>query len=152
MAVTKTIIKNTNLETVVKIGGTAGSATITLATDCLASTQALSGGTQTVDIITAQVTGNLNSAINVVRNSIPVLAFAPEHNGLFNFEGNGFRDSTANTSDIVVTVAGAEAHIYLTLRKVGGYATKVEEATYGAYEDVTRVGASTTASGSPDKV
>lgn len=152
MAVTKTIIKNTNLETVVKIGGTAGSATITLATDCLASTQTLSGGTQTVDIITAQVTGNLNSAINVVRNSIAVLAFAPENNGLFNFEGNGFRDTVANTSDIVVTVAGAEAHIYLTLRKVGGYATKVEEATYGAYEDVTRVGASTTASGSPDKV
>lgn len=152
MAVTKTILKNTNLETVVKISGTAASATISLATDCLASTQALSGATQTVDIITSQVTGLLNSSITVVRNSLPVLAFAPENNGLFNFEGNGYRDTVGNTSDIVVTIAGAEAHIYLTLRKVGGYATKVEEATYGAYEDVTRVGASTTASGSPDKV
>ena len=107
---------------------------------------------QTADIITAQVTGLLNSSITVVRNSLPVLAFAPENNGNFNFEGNGFRDTVGNTSDIVVTIAGAEAHIYLTIRKVGGYATKVETATLGAYDDETRVGASTTISGSPDKV
>ena len=41
MAVTKTILKNTNLETVIKIAGTAGSATIDLQTDCVAGTQAL---------------------------------------------------------------------------------------------------------------
>jgi thioredoxin reductase (NADPH) len=33
-----------------------------------------------------------------------------------------------------------------------GWATKVEESTYGSYDDPTRVGASTTISGSPDKV
>ena len=152
MAVTKTIIKNTNQETIVKVGGTAGSATIALATDCLASTQALDGATQTADIVTCQVTGLLTSAVTIVRNSVPVLAFAPENSGLFDFEGQGHRDNVQNTKDLVVTISGAEAHIYITLRKIGGYATKVETATYGAYDDETRVGASTTVSGSPDKV
>ena len=152
MAVTKTIIKNTNQETIVKVGGTSGSATISLATDCLAATQALDGATQTVDICSSQVTGLLSSAITVVRNSVPVLAFAPENSGIFDFEGMGHRDSVQNTKDIVVTVSGAEAHIYLTLRKLGGYASTVETAVYGQYDDNTRVGASTTMSGSPDKV
>lgn len=140
MAVTKTIIKNTNQETIVKVGGTSGSATISLATDCLASTQALDGASQSVDIVSAQVTGLLSSGITVVRNSVAVLAFAPENSGSFNYEGNGFRDNIQNTKDIVVTVSGAEAHIYLTLRKVGGYATKVETAQFGSYDDNTVVG------------
>jgi len=140
MAVTKTIIKNTNQETIVKVGGTAGSATIALATDCLATTQALDGATQSVDIVTAQVNGLLSSSITIVRNAIPVMAFAPENSGVFNFEGNGFRDSVENTKDIVVTVSGAEAHVYLTLRKVGGYATKVETANFGAKDNEAVVG------------
>jgi hypothetical protein len=140
MAVTKTIIKNTNQETIVKVGGTAGSATISLATDCLATTQALDGATQTVDIVSAQTTGLLNSAITVVRNSVAILAFAPENSGIFNYEGNGFRDNVQNTKDIVVTVSGAEAHIYLTLRKIGGYASTVETAQFGSYDNNTVVG------------
>jgi hypothetical protein len=37
-------------------------------------------------------------------------------------------------------VAGAEAHIYLTLRKVGGYASTVETAQFGSYDNNTVVG------------
>jgi len=140
MAVTKTIIKNTNQETIIKVGGTAGSATISLATDCLASTQALDGATQTVDIVTVQTNGLLNSGITVVRNSVAVMAFAPENSATFNFEGNGLRDTVQNTKDLVVTISGAEAHIYLTLRKVGGYATKVETAEFGSYDNPAVVG------------
>jgi hypothetical protein len=140
MAVTKTILKNTNQETIVKIGGTAGSATIDLQTDCLASTQALDGATQRVEICTAIVTGLLSSAVTIVRNSVPVLAFAGENSAIFDFEGQGFRDNTEVTSDIVVNIAGAEAHVILTLRKTGGYATKVETATFGSYDDKTAVG------------
>jgi hypothetical protein len=140
MAVTKTIIKNTNQETVVKVGGTAGSATIDLQTDCLASTQALSGDTQTVNIISSVHTGLLNSAITVTRNAVPVLAIAAENNGKILLNDIGFVDTQENTSDIVVTIAGAEAHIYLTLRKVSGYATKVETAQFSIYDDTTKVG------------
>jgi hypothetical protein len=140
MAVTKTVIKNTNQETVVKIGGTAGSATIDLQTDCLADTQALSGNTQTVNIVSTVHSGLLSSAITVTRNSVPILAIAAENNGKMVLNDMGFVDTQENTSDIVVTIAGSEAHIFLKLSKVGGYATKVETATYSIYDDVTKVG------------
>jgi len=153
MAVTKTVMKNTNQETIVKVTGTAASATISLAVDCLASTQALTaGGTPTANIVGVMTTGLLTSSATITRNSVNVLSFAPENSVNFNFEGNGFVETTNNTSDVVLTIAGAEATVYVTLRKISGYSTKVEEATYGAYDDRSRVGASTTLSGSPDKV
>ena len=152
MAVTKTVLKNTNQETIVKIAGTAAAATIDLQTDCLASSQALDGETQTVNIVGFQFTGLASSTITIARNGINITTVAGEgHDSIEFAAGNGFSDTIENTSDIVVTIAGAEAQVYLTLRKVSGYATKVENATYGAYDDPTRVGASTTLSGSPDK-
>jgi hypothetical protein len=142
MAVTKTIIKNTNQETIVKVGGTAGSATIDLQTDCLATTtQALDGATQTVNIVGVAQAGLLNSAVTITRNAVPVLALAPENSGKLILNDIGYVDTQENTSDIVVTISGAEAHVYLTLRKVGGYATKVETAQFSIYDDVTQVGA-----------
>ena len=151
MAVTKTILKNVNQETVIKIGGVDGSATIDLQTDCLATTQALDGSTQTVTITGAYVAGSLSSNIAITRNGVTVLSFAPENNGKFQLNDSGFVDTQEATSDITVAITGT-AFIYLTLRKVSGYATKVETATYGIYDDPTRIGASTTMSGSPDKV
>jgi hypothetical protein len=152
MAVTKTILKNTNQETIVKIAGTAASATIDLQTDCLAATQALDGATQTVNIAGFQFTGLASSTITIARNSANVTTVSAEgHDSIEFIAGNGYAETTNNTHDIVVTIGGAEAQLYLTLRKVGGYATKVEPATYGSYDDETRVGASTTLSGSPDK-
>jgi hypothetical protein len=58
MAVIKTILKNTNLETIIKIGGTAGSSTITLDGDCLATTtQALTADDQLANIVSMASTG-----------------------------------------------------------------------------------------------
>lgn len=153
MAVTKTVLKNTNNETIVKIAGTAASSTITLNSDCLASTQALDGATQTVNIVGFQFTGLASSTITIARNSTNITTVSAEgHDDVEFAAGNGFSDTIQNTSDIVVTIGGAEAQLYLTLRKIGGYASKVEEAVYGAYDDRSRVGASTTLDGSPDKV
>ena len=140
MAVTKTIIKNTNQEAVVKIGGTDGSATIDLQTDILAATQALDGATQTVNIVNCITAGNLGAAVNITRNGVPVLAFAPENSGKLQMNDAGFTDTQENTSDIVVTISGAEAHIFLVLRKVSGYASKVETATFSIYDNVNAVG------------
>ena len=141
MAVRKTILKNTNQETIIKIPGTAAAATIDLDVDLLASTQAVSGGTQTVNIVGAKWHGLSGSTITVTRNSVNILTLpgdAPHDIDMA--AGSGFVDSEENTSDIVVTIAGAEAQCYLILRKVGGYATKVETAVYGAYDDQTAVG------------
>lgn len=141
MAVVKTVIKNTNQEAIVKIGGTAGSATIDLQTDILAATQALDGATQTVNIVNVITAGNLGSLANITRNGVPVLAFSPENSGKLQMNDAGFTDTQENTSDIVVTIAGAEAHVYLVLRKVSGYATKVETAQFSIYDNVNAVGA-----------
>lgn len=141
MAVTKTILKNTNNETVVKIAGTADGATIDLSTDLVAATQATSGNTQTVNIAGVQWVGLPNSVITIARNSVSVLTLPGGGADYMEFAaGNGFVDNTEATSDIIVTIAGAEAQCYLILRKVGGYASKVETAVFGAYDNETAVG------------
>lgn len=147
-----TVLKNTNQETVVKIDGVT-TETIDLQTTILAATQALDGATQTVNIAGIEYTGLTGSTITIVRDGTTVISLLAEGHDVVGFaSGFGFVETTKNTADIAVTIGTANAQCYLTLRKVGGYATKVENATYGAYDDPTRVGASTTMSGSPDKV
>ena len=140
MAVTKTVLKKTQQEAIVKVSGTSGSATINISTELLSHNQALSGDTVRVDIVGCSVTGLLGSAITVVRNSVPVLAFAGENSAIFDLEGQGFRDNIENNQNIVVNIAGAEAHIYLTLRKVAGFNATVETGAFGSYDDLTQVG------------
>lgn len=141
MAVTKTILRNTNLETVVQVGGTSGSATITLNSDLVASSQALTaGGTPTVNITGYMVSGLLTSAITVTRNSVNQMTFAPENSGTFDFQGQGFAQTQNNTSDIVVTIGAVEGHLILKLRKVDGYSPKVETAQFGGGDNPAVVG------------
>jgi len=140
MAVTKTILKNTHQEAVVKISGTAASATIDISADLLNAKQELNGSTVRVDIIDCIVTGLLGSGITVVRNSVPILAFAPENSIKLSFEGEGFRENIQNNANIVVTISGAEAHIYLVLRKVAGFASMIETAQFGSYDNESAVG------------
>jgi hypothetical protein len=146
----KTVLKNTNGEAVVKIAGI-GLETIDLQTDILAATQALDGETQTVNIVGIQFTGLATSTITIVRGGTTVTSLSSEGHDYIEF-GAGYSETLGNTADIAVTIGTANAQCYLTLRKVSGYATKVETATYGAYDDPTRIGASTTMSGSPDRV
>lgn len=141
MAVTKTILKNTHQSAVVKVGGTAGSATISLATDLLLANEALDGDTQTVNIVAVTTGGLLSSSITITRGGVPVLALAPENSGKIQFNEAGFVDTQGNTDDLVVTVAGAEAHVYLTLHKASGYANKIETAQYSIYDNTGSVGA-----------
>jgi hypothetical protein len=141
MAVVKTVLKKTHQEVVVKVAGTAAASTISLATDLLLSTQALtSGGTPTVNIIGAHWTGAPSSTITVVRGGVTVLSIPADQPTNFDFEGLGFVDTVGNTSDIVVTIAGGEAAVYLQLRKIDGYSSKIETAQFGIHDDVTAVG------------
>ena len=155
MAVIRTtIIKNTNQETVIKFEGSSADTAATIAlTDLTASTQALTaGGTPTVNIVKLIATGLLTSGVTITRNSVVVVACAPENAPIINLTQDGISDTVGNTSSIVITLAGAASVGYLVVRKVLGWDTKVEPATYGSYDDVSRVGASTTITGSPDKV
>ena len=154
MAMTFTTLKNTNQETVIHFASTlAESGTIALNTLAAATQELIVGGTPTVDIVKWSVTGALGSKVTIVRNSKLVIAGAPENAPYLEDNSWGIPLNIENTSDIVVTNGAAtEITGILVLRKQAGWATKVEESTYGAYDDRTRVGASTTLSGSPDKV
>lgn len=153
MAVLFTTVKNTNQETVIHFDTVAAeSGTITIA-NLTASTQARNSDAPTVNIVKFISTGELGAGLRIVRNGKNIIACAPENAPFLDLNSNGFADTTNNTYDIVVTndvdkpVTG-----YLVLRKIAGWDTKVEPATYGSYDDPTRVGAKTTISGSPDKV
>jgi hypothetical protein len=154
MAVIFTTVKNTNQEVIVHFD-TVAAESGTLALNTLgATTQELhSGGTPTVNIVKFVSTGQLGAGLRITRGGKNIIACAPENAPVLDLNSIGISDRTNNTADIVVVNDVAKPVTgYLVLRKVAGWDTKVETATYGAYDDETRVGASTTMSGSPDKV
>jgi hypothetical protein len=153
MAVLFTTLKNTNQETIMHFASTANeSGTITIA-NLTATTQARNSDTPIVNIVKYSITGELGAHVRIIRNSKTVLSCAPENAPYAEFNSWGIPVTNDNTFDIVVNNNSAkDVTGFLVLRKVAGWATKVEDATYGAYDDPTRVGASTTLSGSPDKV
>lgn len=141
MAVAKTILKNTNQETVVKVAGTAAAATIDLSADLVVATQALDGATQTVNIVGLVWTGAADGIITITRNGVVVVTLQANAAGDLDFTGQMMIPETINnTSDIVVTISGAQAECWIRLRKVGGYATKIETAEFSVYDDVNAVG------------
>lgn len=152
MAVTKTILKNTHQEAIVKVAGTADTAIIDLDVDLTNSGQE-ADTTQVVTLAGIVWTGALNGVITITRNSIPVMTLNTNNPGDIDFTERGFiPDNTEQTQDISVVISGAQCECWIKLRKVSGYKTKIETTTYGPYDDPTRVGASTTMSGSPDRV
>jgi len=152
MAMTITTLKNTNQETVIHFTSSlAESGTITIA-NLAASTQARNSDTPVVNIVKYSIVGELASKVSILRNSKIVLVCAPENAPYSEFNAWGIPVTNDNTYDIVITNGAAkDVSGFLVLRKIAGWSTKVENATYGAYDDPTRVGASTTVSGSPDK-
>jgi hypothetical protein len=142
MALTKTILKMTETEVVVKVAGAAGSATIDLQTDLVDTNQAVAGATQTVTITGVRWNGELGNYFNVTRNSIRVLTLPTECADYIAFDGQEMPpENTEATSDIVVSQTGSgQVELYLKLRKVSGYAPKVETAQFSVYDDVNTVG------------
>ena len=153
MAVLFTTVKNTNLETIVHFDTVAAeSGTLALTSLTAATQELISGGTPAVNIVKFITTGELGSGVRITRGGKNIIACSPENAPFLDLNSNGFSDTTNNTADIVVVNDVAKPVTgYLVLRKAAGWNTKVETATYGEYDDPTRVGASTTVSGSPDK-
>jgi hypothetical protein len=142
MALTKTVLKMTETETVIKVAGAAGSATIDLQTDLVDTNQATSGATQTVTITGVRWNGELSNTLNITRNSIRVLTLPTELGDYIAFDGQEMPpENTEATSDIVISQTGTgQVELYLKLRKVSGYAPKVETAQFSVYDDVNTVG------------
>lgn len=152
MAMNFTTIRNTNQETIIHFEAVdASNATITL-TSLTASTQARNSDAPQVNIVRFLCTGEDTASVVVSRNGKNIIACAPENAPFLDLTSMGISDSINNDQNIVITSNVAKAISgYITLRKIQGWSTKVETSTYGAYDDPTRVGASTTLDGSPDK-
>lgn len=141
MAVTKSIIKASEKECFLKIAGNAGSATISLDTDLKVSTETLAAVPRRVNVAALQWTGDTTSVITIVRNSVTAFTLNCGASGFFDFSGAMVPpDDTENASNIVVTISGGEAQLWLRLRKVDGYLSKIETPLFGEYDNTDVVG------------
>ena len=142
MAVVKSFLKLTETDCVVKVAGTAASATISLATDLLRSTEALTvGGTPTVVITTLTWSGSAAGIITIVRNGVTVFTLLSAASGQLDLSGQFcVADNTEATSDIVVTISGGQAELFLRVAKVTGYSSKIETAQFSVYDNTSVVG------------
>lgn len=141
MAMTFTTVKNTNQETVIHFTSSlAESGTITIA-NLAAATQARNADAPNVTIVKWSVTGELGSKVTINRNSKIVIACAPENAPYMEANSWGIPINNDATSDIVITNGAAkDVSGFLVLRKVAGWSTKVETATYSVYDNVNAVG------------
>ena len=103
--------------------------------------QELDGDTQTVNITGATWTGANNGIITIARGGVTVMTLQANAAGQLDFAGQMMiPDPIANTSDIVVTISGAQAECWLKLRKVSGYKTHIEPEQFGSYDDPSVAG------------
>lgn len=134
----KRILKQTETLAIVKVWGTNVTETISLNSDLLSPTMIVEGTPRVnISFVTSYSQSDADS-IAVVRNSVPVLYM----NGVdqIDFSGNfGITEDTENSSNFVITISGT-AGIYLNLRKVSGYKSKIETAQFSVYDDINVVG------------
>lgn len=139
----KSILRNTETLTVVKVYGVSGTTveTFALATDIASGTQVAAGPYKVwLNHLQWSLQGdNGASKIAITRGGMPVITLW-DNGEVFDFAGNGgFAETTGEASDIVVTITG-NAFLYMTLRKVAGYNSKVETEKFGPYDNTTVVG------------
>lgn len=152
MAITKTILRLTERDAVVKVAGSAGTSTIGLATDLKKSNEELDE-IQSVSITGVQWTGSTDSTVIISRNSVVIMTLNCGAAGALEMNGQMMiPDTIEKDKDIVVEIVGDAAELYIRLRKISGYESGVESSIYGQYDDPNRVGASTTIQGSPDYI
>jgi hypothetical protein len=133
-------LRNVNQETIIKFTGNNGdTGTISIA-GLTAATQARNAATPVVNIVRIMASGLTNSNLTITRNAVAVFQGSPGAAIDFDLTTNGFSDSVNNTADLAFTIGTSSVTGYITLRKLAGWDTKVEDVTFGAYDDRTVVG------------
>lgn len=138
---TKAVLKLTDNKAAFKLYGTTLNETITMATDCLPSNQALtSGGTPRANIVSVFWTGTAAATATITRGGVVIMNLSADSSGEFLFVDQEFTDNINNSSDIVVTSVGT-MQVYIVLRKLtGGWSNKIETAEFSVYDNTTAVG------------
>lgn len=134
----KTILKKTGAKVAVKVYGDSLNETITLNSDCLVSTESVVG-TPKANILSIHWSGANGSFATITRNSVKIAILQASAAGELVFLDTDFTDSIENDSDLVVTSTG-EMQVWILLRKVSGYSSKIETAEYSVYDNVNAVG------------
>ncbi len=134
MAATKTITKLTTTDAIVRIVATAAAdtSTIDLSTDLKMTNETLA--TNQSVYVTGLLTST-SSSVSLTRNAVVVGDF---HGNTQTVEAE-WSLTDQPTHDIVVTFAGAGT-IILHLKKVAGYNTPFEPASFGSYDNPNAVG------------
>jgi len=150
------ILKNTHQEAIIKVfpqeDDTSTTNNVVLANLSAVGQEIDTGADQVVNIAGVTWLGNPAGIITITRNSVIIMTLPCTGANEMDFTGQDLPpDTVQNTEDLVVTFSGV-GQLYIKLRKASGYLTQVENATYGSYDDPSRVGASTTVNGSPDYV
>lgn len=120
---TKTILKLTNTEAIIKVSGNAlDFTTITLESDLLLSGSEVVSGTPKVNIAAMVCYGIPGGYATITRNGEVVLSATNEALSMIDLTGHPFvPDTTGNTSNIVVTINTQRCQVYLFVKKVSGY-------------------------------
>lgn len=167
----KHILKHTESEIILKcylIDNGGGTIDISVENDCTKSTQVYvtptsipdetAGGFFNYTGSRVYITGiwwglKVGKQLDITRIINPTGPVLHGHYYLTNtghYNYTDFSDRVYANRDIRMIFDGP-GHCIISLRKEG-WAVKVEDSTYGSYDDPTRIGASTTLSGSPDRV
>ena len=128
--VTPTYMLKNNLDVVVKVQGPAGStATINLA-DLATSAQVVEDRpgytTPTVDIAAVTWTGHYNAVITITRNNVVIMTLPSTGSNFLNSE---------HQSPFSISIADAQAELWLRLKKVAGYRSTVETEQFSVYDN-----------------
>ena len=142
MAVTKTIIKLSNTEAVIRISGVAGdTATIILDSDLLLPLEYLNNDPIQVNIGAVYCSGIAGGYASLIRNNVTILNIANKSLNSVDLLGEPFvPDSINNTSNIVVTITGQQSQVYIYLKKVSGF-TSTDSVIDSAFNVMSLFGA-----------
>jgi hypothetical protein len=130
MAITKTILKLTHIDAVVKIvndSSTPASVTIAVATDLKRADETQTG---TIDVRLSTVEYGLGTGGGkIMRSTADVLEMPASNHGMFTYElGN---DPTQSNQDLVVTIG--QGTVFIRLLKVAGYVPTFKPEQNGGY-------------------
>jgi len=141
MAMTLTTVKNTNNEIVIHFASSAAeTGTVTLA-NLAAATQARNSDAPQVNIAKFICTGELGSKVIISRNSKIVIVTAPENDMNVEFNALGIPVNNDNTYDIaIINSAAKDVSGWIVLHKLKGWSSKIEDATFGSYDNPNVVG------------
>lgn len=146
MSLSKTILKLTESEVIAKVSGI-GTETVTfdLGVDFLSTTQELVT-TPKVTIINVQWSGEPGGIIKIDRGGTRIMSLLHDNGNYMDFCGTLFPPESINDTDnIDVSIVDADGNavqgeLWLRLRKVDGFASKIETAIFGIYDDLNAVG------------